>query len=131
MLHIVGKQSHLCHQELDHVFHTFLNQFVYLGVVLFLQSEVLTNIRGTVGLIIFYLHMSKEGNVFTLKMFFVVFFHLLAHLHCAQFSRLVLGVNHHVEHGAQCRRDAEICGLAAFCQLGLKCYPGAAMQAQC
>lgn len=27
-------------------------------------------------------------------------FYLLAHLHCAQFSWLVLGIHHHIEHGA-------------------------------
>lgn len=37
-------QSHLCNQKLDHVFHAFLNQLIYLGVELLLhkQGEVLT-----------------------------------------------------------------------------------------
>ena len=52
--------------------------------------------------------------------------YLLAHLHGAQLGRLVLGVHHHVEHGAYWRRDAEVCGPAALCELGFKRHPSTA-----
>lgn len=37
--HIPSQRIYLCHQKLDHVFHTFFNQFVDVGVELFLQEK--------------------------------------------------------------------------------------------
>lgn len=53
--------------------------------------------------------------------------YLLAHLHGTQLGRLVLRIHHHIEHGAYCCGDAEVCTPAALCQLGLKCHPSAAI----
>lgn len=50
--------------------------------------------------------------------------YLLTQVHRAQLCRLHFGVHHHVEHGADGLRHAEICGPTAPLKLGLKGNPG-------